>query len=62
MELSNAEMQLFKADMEASKAEELVGEVEGRLANCWIITAIALLCLLGVTSGVLIIALRRRWL
>jgi hypothetical protein len=38
-------MQLFKADMEASKAEALVGRDEAELAKCWIITAIALLTL-----------------
>ena len=45
IELSRAEMQLFKADMEASKAEALVGRDEAELAKCWIITAIALLTL-----------------
>jgi hypothetical protein len=40
-------MELFKADMQLSKEEESEGQLEGRLARCWIITAIALLGLSG---------------
>ena len=42
-ELSSAEMELFKANMQLSKEEESEGQLEGRLARCWTITAIALL-------------------
>jgi hypothetical protein len=52
MELSNAEMELFKVDMQLSKEEEYAGQLEGKLARCWVITAIALIC----HSGVLIVA------
>jgi len=52
-ELSNAEMELSKADIQLSKEEESAGQIEGRLARCWIITSISLLCL----SGLLIVAL-----
>lgn len=38
-ELSNAEMQLFRADMAESKAEAAGGKIEAALAACWIITA-----------------------
>jgi hypothetical protein len=59
MEISSAEREFFKADMELSKAEES----EGRLEAAWIrsvaITAIALLRLLGARIGVLILAPRR---
>jgi hypothetical protein len=40
-------MELFKADMQLSKEEESEGQLEGRLARCWIITAIALFGLSG---------------
>jgi hypothetical protein len=46
-ELSSAEMELFKADIQLSREEEAVGQLEGRLARLWIITAIALICLAG---------------
>ena len=59
IELSNAEMELFRADMEASKVEASVAGVEDRLANVCIITAIVLVFLMLVASGVTI-ALRSR--
>jgi hypothetical protein len=52
-ELSSAEMELFKADMQLSKEEESAGQLEGRLARVWIITAIILLCI----PGAIIVAL-----
>ena len=52
-------MELFKADMEASRAGASVGKAEGILAKAWIITAIALLFFL-VMIGVLILALSRQ--
>jgi hypothetical protein len=48
MELSKAEMELFKADMQLSREEESAGQLEGRLARCWIITAISLFCVSGL--------------
>jgi len=59
IKLSNAAMQLFRADMEASKVEASVAVAENRLANVCIITAIALVFLLLLASGVMI-ALRSR--
>jgi len=52
MKLSNAAMELCKAEMQLSK-EEAAEQLEGRLARYWIITSIVLLSL----SGVLILAL-----
>jgi hypothetical protein len=52
-EYSSAEMELFKADMQLSKEEESEGQLEGRLARCWIITAIVLFSL----SGAIIVSL-----
>jgi hypothetical protein len=60
MELSNAEMQLFKADMEASKAEGLVARDEDALANCCIITAIAILCM-GLIVGLFALTIKPRF-
>jgi hypothetical protein len=59
IEISSAEMELFKADMAISKAEESEGRLEAAWVRSMAITTIALLCLLGVRIGLLIVALRR---
>jgi hypothetical protein len=58
--LSSAEMEIFRADMEISKAEESEGRLEAAWVRSMEITAIALLCLLGARISVLILALSRR--
>ena len=58
-ELSSAEIELFKADMEAANAEESLGRAEATAAKYCGIATIALLCLLAAIIGVLILTLRR---
>jgi hypothetical protein len=53
MQLSSADMELFKAEMQLSKEEASEGQLEGRLARCWIITAVILFSL----AGAIIVAL-----
>jgi hypothetical protein len=63
IELSSAEMQLFKADMEASRVEASVGSDEAEVAKCWIIMAIALLtlCLIALAFTVVSATRNRYW-
>ena len=44
---SKLEMELFKVEMQLSKEEESLGQLEGRLARCWIITSVSLFSLAG---------------
>ena len=60
VELSSAEMQLFRADMEASKAEASMGSVEGVVAKVCIITSMALFFFGGVALVVATISTKRR--
>jgi hypothetical protein len=58
-DLSDAEMQLYHADMEAAKVESQLSASEERMAVAWIVTAAALLGVGIITPLVVFIRLRR---